>query len=71
VPNPAIVTVDPLIDATDVVADEYIQSPGVLDVGVVKEKLAAPYVLLTLAKLLKVGVALPTVIAVDVEDAAK
>ena len=67
-PYPATVAVEPLIDATDVVADEYVQSPGVLDVGAVRGKLASPYVFVTPLHE-KVGVALAIEIAVDAEDA--
>ena len=48
----------PISEITEGVPESYVQVPGVDGVGSVKLKAVAPYVLETLPKLLKVGVAL-------------
>jgi hypothetical protein len=71
VPAPTTVAEIPFIAITEVVPEEYDHVPGVDDVGEVKSNALAPYALERLLKLLKVGVALLIVIAVDEELTAK
>ena len=58
-PYPATVAVLPLREITEGVPEEYVQVPGVLDVGAVSAKFGSPYVLLTPLQV-NVGVALET-----------
>jgi hypothetical protein len=64
-PYPATVAVLPLSEITDDVPEEYVQVPGVLDVGAVSMKVESPYVLLTPAQV-NVGVAFATVTVIVV-----
>jgi hypothetical protein len=58
-PYPATVAVLPLTETTEGVPEEYVQVPGVLEVGAVNPKDGSPYVLLTPLQV-NVGVALET-----------
>jgi hypothetical protein len=71
VPAPATVAEVPFIEITEVVPEEYDHVPAVDEVGGVKLNALVPYILERSLKLLKVGVALLIVIAVDEELTAK
>jgi hypothetical protein len=71
VPAPTTVAETPFIVITEVVPEEYDHVPAVDEVGGVKLNALVPYILERSLKLLKVGVALLIVIAVDEELTAK
>jgi hypothetical protein len=59
VPAPTTVAELPLTEMTEVVAEEYANVPGVLDVGSVSVKVESPKALVTALQDPKVGVAFP------------
>ena len=62
VPAPTIVTVEPLIVATDVLLLVYVIAPELLDVGAVIVKSASPKFLVMALKVPKVGAIADTVL---------
>jgi hypothetical protein len=58
-PAPTTVAELPLTEMTEVVAEEYVNVPGVLDVGSVSGNVASPYAFVTAPHDPKVGVAFP------------